>query len=102
MASTRRERGAPAPGRQDEGLSGERADVEELPDRPTGQRPPAAEAGLALAALGVVFGDIGTSPLLRDPDGLRDRRRRRAAGRARGLRSDLAGVLGDYRGRLDQ
>src|SRR3954452_21644210 len=63
MASTRRERGAPAPGRQDEGLSGERADVEELPDRPTGQRLPAAEAGLALAALGVVFGDIGTSPL---------------------------------------
>ena len=59
-------------------------------------------AALTLGALGVVFGDIGTSPLYalqtvfsaRRPGGAADRRRR--------LRRDLARLLVDHDDRLDQ
>src|SRR5918999_2073949 len=43
---------------------GDKAAAPEQPaDRPAGHHPPASLASLTLLALGVVFGDIGTSPL---------------------------------------
>src|SRR5918999_1966466 len=43
---------------------GDKAAAPEQPaDRPAGHHPPASVARLTLLALGVVFGDIGTSPL---------------------------------------
>ena len=53
--------------------------------------------GLALGAMGVVFGDIGTSPLYAMQTVFSIDGRRRAADTGRRLRRDLAGVLVDHR-----
>src|SRR3954451_14442221 len=63
MASTEGSRRARVRAGDDEHRQAERGDVEQLPDHPGPDGGGGAQVALALAALGVVYGDIGTSPL---------------------------------------